>query len=62
MLQESIQPEVETPYGPGILESLSIQPNGYIYARIRMSDGTWKNVGVMQMDSFLSNSEGIKKA
>lgn len=62
MLNDTVKVPVSTIYGKGILETLLVQPNGWVYARVKMENGTWINFGVMKLDELLSNSDNIKKA
>jgi hypothetical protein len=62
MIHDAIQPAVNTKYGKGILEDILVQPNGWVYARVRMENGTWINFGVMRLEEFLANTDSIKKA
>jgi len=62
MLNNAVSVPVSTRYGNGILESLHIQPDGLLYAKIKMENGIWINFVVMSHADFFSNVESIKKA
>lgn len=62
MVNDAVTVPVSTLYGNGVLETLLLQPNGWIYARVKMENDTWINFGIMRLEDFLANSENIKKA